>query len=125
MSLVSAQRLVRKLCTKCRQPDPHAHAQAEQAGLPDAWLQAAPEFWRAHAQGCSACHRGYSGRTGLFEVMPVTPAMQSELLAQASEQTLTQLACQCGVLSLRQAGWRRVLQGQTSVDEVLANTPEP
>ena len=57
--------------------------------------------------------------------MPVTPSMPSELLAQASEQTLTPLARQCGVLSLRQAGWRRVLQGQTSVDEVLANTPEP
>ena len=124
VSLVSAQRLVRKLCTKCRQPDPHAHAQAEQAGLPDAWLQAAPEFWRAHAQGCSACHRGYSGRTGLFEVMPVTPPMQDALLQDESEAALGQIARSQGVSSLRQAGWRRVLQGLTSLDEVLAATPQ-
>lgn len=124
VSLVSAQRLVRKLCPQCRQPDPHALALAGQTGLPEVWLQTAAQVWQAHAQGCSACHRGYSGRTGLFEVMPVTPPMQDALLQDESEATISQIARSQGVWSLRQAGWRRVLQGLTSLDEVLATTPQ-
>ncbi len=124
VSLVSAQRLVRKLCPQCRQPDPHALALAGQTGLPEVWLQTAAQVWQAHAQGCSACHRGYSGRTGLFEVMPVTPPMQDALLQDDSEATISQIARSQGVWSLRQAGWRRVLQGLTSLDEVLATTPQ-
>lgn len=123
VSLVSAQRLVRTLCRQCRQPDQMPPVLLAQAAT-DALPSDTPIF-RAHPYGCPACHKGYSGRIGLFEVMPVTSAMQSELLALSSEQTLTHLARQSGVLSLRQAGWRKVLQGQTSVDEVLANTPEP
>ena len=123
VSLVSAQRLVRTLCSHCRQPDRLPAVLQAQAAAQT--LSPEAPIFRANPLGCPECHKGYSGRIGVFEVMPVTPSMQSELLAQASEQTLTQLARQCGVLSLRQAGWRRVLQGQTSVDEVLANTPEP
>ena len=124
VSLVSAQRLVRKLCPQCRQPDAQARALAEQAGLPEAWLQGEPVLWQAHAEGCPACHRGYRGRTGLFEVMPITPALQDAMLQDAPESTLVGMARANGVWSLRQAGWRRVLQGLTSLDEVLAATPE-
>lgn len=124
VTLVSAQRLVRKLCTHCRQPDPQALSLADKACLPTAWLDGVMQLWRAHLPGCESCHRGYSGRTGLFEVMPVSSAMQAQLLHDGSESDLHRIAREQGIWSLRQAGWRRVLQGLTSLDEVLAATPE-
>ena len=124
VTLVSAQRLVRKLCPHCRQVDPQALDLAARSQLPPSWLEGVGQVWCAQAGGCSACHRGYSGRTGLFEVMPVTPALQTELLHDGSEAVLSRLAREQGLWSLRQAGWRRVLQGLTSLDEVLAATPE-
>jgi len=123
VSLVSAQRLVRKLCPHCRQPQAIPAPMLRQFG--DASVAPETPIFAAHPQGCQDCHRGYSGRTGLFEIMPVTAAMQAELLAQAPEATLTRLARAAGVMCLRHAGWRKVLQGLTSVEEILANTPEP
>ena len=124
VTLVSAQRLVRKLCTQCREPDQQALRLAEKACLPAPWLDGITQLWQAHLPGCDACHRGYSGRTGLFEVMPVSSAMQEQLLHDGSESDLSRIARGQGVWSLRQSGWRRVLQGLTSLDEVLAATPE-
>jgi type IV pilus assembly protein PilB len=124
VTLVSAQRLVRKLCKHCRQEDPAALLHLQQAAphLLDCAIESAA--FRADPRGCDSCHRGYSGRIGLFEVMPVQSDMQAQLMQSADEQTLSRLARQSGVCSLRQAGWRRVLQGLTALDEVLANTPE-
>jgi type IV pilus assembly protein PilB len=74
------------------------------------------------AVGCAHCHKGFSGRTGIFEVMPVSPVMQDLVLQEASIQDMTQQARREGVNSLRIAGLRKVLQGITSLDEVLLAT---
>jgi type IV pilus assembly protein PilB len=72
--------------------------------------------------GCVHCYKGFSGRTGIFQVMPVSAEMQALILQEAGSQVLTQQAQREGVPSLRLAGLRKVLQGITSLDEVVANT---
>ena len=122
VKLVTAQRLVRKLCPACREPATwSAQEWAQMGGQPQA--QATTGF-HAHAEGCPQCHQGYRGRTGIFEVMPVRGTLRDLLLAQAPASALAQQARQEGVLSLRQAGLRKVMQGITSVQEVMSTTQE-
>lgn len=122
VKLVTAQRLVRKLCPACREPATWTHHEWEQWG---GQRQPHPVTgFNAHAQGCTQCHQGYRGRTGIFEVMPVQGALRDLLLAQASASALAQQARHDGVLSLRQAGLRKVMQGITSLQEVMSNTQE-
>lgn len=122
VKLVTAQRLVRKLCPACREPA---------TWTPQEWAQWGGQRqphpvtgFNAHVQGCTQCHQGYRGRTGIFEVMPVQGALRDLLLAQASASALAQQARHDGVLSLRQAGLRKVMQGITSLQEVMSNTQE-
>ncbi|ALU87561.1 ATPase PilB protein [Herbaspirillum rubrisubalbicans M1] len=103
VSLIVAQRLVRKLC-HCRRPA---------GGRPATFV----------AQGCPACnHTGFRGRTGIYQVMPVSPAMQSLILAQAGTLELARQAQAEGIIDLRRAGLLKVLRGETSVGEILACT---
>jgi type IV pilus assembly protein PilB len=74
--------------------------------------------------GCPQCHKGFAGRTGIFQVMPVSAEMQQLVLQEAGIQEMARQARSEGVSSLRQAGLRKVLQGLTSLDEVLAATRE-
>lgn len=121
VTLITAQRLVRCLCPLCKS---RVHLSPEvllRAGLPAAMLSAdrVPAFTPV---GCSHCHKGFAGRTGIFQVMPVSADMQNLILRDAGHQDLAQLALREGVSTLRLAGLRKVLQGITSLDEVLANT---
>ncbi|MBV8623307.1 MAG: Flp pilus assembly complex ATPase component TadA [Herbaspirillum sp.] len=103
VTLIVAQRLVRKLC-RCRRPA----GQRTGGYLP---------------QGCSACnHTGYRGRTGIYQVMPVSAAMQALILAQAATADIARQARTEGVIDLRRAGLLKVLRGDTSLGEVLACT---
>ena len=120
LALVTAQRLVRKLCTACRRPLAVPEPVLRQAGFaPDeldgSWLPWAPV-------GCERCQQGYQGRTGVFQVMPVSEAMQALILREASSLEVAQQAAREGVLTLRQAGLRKVKLGQTSLEEILTHT---
>ena len=110
LTLVTAQRLIRRLCDHCKAP---LREQDEQG-----W-----QFTSFKAVGCQACDNGYKGRIGLFQVMPVSDAMQALILDDAPTQALSELAAQEGVRTLREAGWLKVRQGLTSIDEVMALTP--
>jgi type IV pilus assembly protein PilB len=101
LRLITAQRLVRRLCEQCREP-------------------VGPGLWRA--VGCVACHQGYRGRIGLFEVMPVSTELQSLVLSGADSLTLTQQARQQGVASLREDGLNKARRGLTTTLEVEAAT---
>jgi type IV pilus assembly protein PilB len=121
VKLVTSQRLVRKLCPACREPSSWTAQEWTQWG--GQTLHPVTGF-NAHAQGCPQCHQGYRGRTGIFEVMPADGALRDLLLAQAPASALAQQARRDGVLSLRQAGLRKVMQGITSLQEVMSNTQE-
>ena len=121
VSLITAQRLVRCLCALCKAPVKLPAGVLVQAGMPSAWLSADKvDVWQP--VGCAHCHKGFSGRTGIFQVMPVSADMQALILQEAGSQVLAQQALREGVVSLRAAGLRKVLQGITSLDEVVANT---
>ncbi len=123
VSLITAQRLVRRLCTHCREPQLLSADALQQAGLPAHTLQAG-EYRVYAARGCSACHKGFKGRTGIFQVMPISDAMQALILQEAGTLELERQAVREGVRSLREAGLRKVLAGETSLEEVLAATRE-
>ena len=122
VSLVTAQRLVRKLCPHCRIATPVPSDVWRQAGWGDEMrlAQSAPTAFLP--RGCPQCHKGFKGRTGIFQVMPVSTALQELILQDASGLALARQAQREGVRSLRQAGLRKAWSGETSLDEVLAAT---
>ncbi len=123
VSLVTAQRLVRRLCEHCRRPYRLTPEALHQAGWKDA--KKAPDTATVYTPvGCAHCHKGFKGRTGIFQVMPVSEEMQALVLQEAGNQALSQQARREGITSLREAGLRKVLAGVTSLDEVLATTRE-
>ncbi|MRT28425.1 GspE/PulE family protein [Herbaspirillum sp. CAH-3] len=103
VNLIVAQRLVRKLC-RCRRPA---------GGTPATFVP----------HGCPACNQtGFRGRTGIYQVMPVSAAMQSLILSQAGTLELSRQAQAEGIIDLRRAGLLKVLRGDTSMGEILACT---
>ena len=116
---VVAQRLVRVLCPDCKQP---YVASREQCQVMEVDSQKPPTLFKA--DGCKLCQqRGYVGRTGIYEVIAVDNALQNMIHDNASEQMLRSYA-HPRYPSLRQDGWRQVLNGTTSLEEVLRVTKE-
>jgi len=75
--------------------------------------------------GCVKCrYTGYLGRTGLFEVMPITPRIQTLINERASSQEIKREALNDGMLTLREYGIKKLAQGVTTFEEVVANTDD-
>ncbi|MHB1950558.1 MAG: type II secretion system ATPase GspE [Acidiferrobacteraceae bacterium] len=114
---VLAQRLVRKLCSECRRrhvPDP-----AERRLLDGNPGDTVPEVLYA-PEGCPSCgHSGYQGRTGIYELLTVDDRMRTLIHDRASEGDLRDYARSHGMQGIRQDGLRWVVQGVTSLEEVL------
>ena len=121
VTLITAQRLVRCLCPLCKEPVALPLDVLLKAGLPPNWLTA-DSVGAFSPVGCAHCHKGFSGRIGIFQVMPVSADMQHLILRDAGNLELTQQAQREGVATLRLAGLRKVLSGITSLGEVLATT---
>ena len=123
VSLITAQRLVRCLCPCCKQGASVPLGTLLKAGWPEAWcsVDPVPVFVPV---GCAQCHKGFAGRTGIFQVMPVSAGMQRLVLQEAGIQEMARQARSEGVNTLRIAGLRKVMRGITSLDEVLAATRE-
>lgn len=100
---VVGQRLIRKLCAQCRQPDPLTHG------------------WRA--VGCLACNRtGFQGRSGIYELLVVDDDIRRLILSGASEADIREAAVRAGMVNMRADGQRWVQAGMTSMDEVIRVT---
>jgi general secretion pathway protein E len=116
---IVAQRLVRLLCPACKQP--HT-ADAADCGLLGVPAGSAPRIYKP--AGCPECnHLGYRGRTGIYELLVVDEAMRTLVHDRAAEQEMERLARQ-GFPGIREDGMRRVLAGETSLEEVLRVTRE-
>ncbi len=120
LNLVLAQRLVRKVCSKCKtQIDVHPEAVRE-LGLSPGEAKSM-KFYKG--RGCSNCNNtGYSGRQGLFEVMPVTPRIRTMILDRSSTDRVKKQAMSEGMLTLRQDALLKLKAGITTVEEVLRET---
>ena len=113
-----AQRLVRRLCPHCSLPSPRKPEELAEIGFPVEW---ADKIRRP--AGCDRCRlTGYSGRTALFEICMMTSRMQEMIQQRASGPDLRELALREGMIPLRRAGWLKVADGVTSVEEVLSVT---
>ncbi|WP_288131374.1 type IV-A pilus assembly ATPase PilB [Accumulibacter sp.] len=118
--LITAQRLVRRLCT-CKKPLDAPIETLLNAGFLESDLDGS---WTLYGPGeCERCKgSGYKGRVGLYEVMPVTEAIQRIIMANGTELDIGIQARKEGVNDLRRSGLLKVMQGLTSLDEVLGST---
>ena len=120
--LITAQRLSRRLCVVCREPADVPDEALREAGFTDEQLDGT---WKPYRPvGCHACNSGYKGRVGIYQVMPISEAIQNIILRDGSAPDIARQAEAEGVRSLRQSGLLKVMQGLTSLEEVLAVTNE-
>jgi type IV pilus assembly protein PilB len=118
--LICAQRLVRRVCSHCKQPEPHAPAALLQAGFSADDANAVTPM---KGVGCDKCNQtGYKGRVGLYEVMEVTEELREQVLVGASGLELRRKAIDEGMITLRQSGLRKVKDGVTTIEEVVRET---
>ncbi|ANJ73681.1 type IV-A pilus assembly ATPase PilB [Ralstonia insidiosa] len=119
--MITAQRLARRLCKDCKKPGPLPKETLLDAGFTEADLDGS---WQPyHPVGCETCNgSGYKGRVGIYQVMPITEAIQEIILTHGTALQIAEQARKDGVLSLRESGLRKVKTGQTSLEEVLATT---
>jgi general secretion pathway protein E len=114
---VLAQRLVRVLCPACKQAYTAGRVDSETLGVP---ADTAPRLYRS--TGCAECNQlGYKGRTGIYELVEVDDTMRTRIHDGAGEHELERHARTLSP-SIRQDGWRKVLGGATSMEEVLRVT---
>jgi len=118
--LITAQRLARRLCPHCKTPTEIPPQALRDAGYSDDELRAS---WVAYrAVGCALCNSGYKGRIGLYQVMPISEAIQRIILHDGDVLEIAEQARREGVRTLRQAGLHKAKLGLTSLEEVLAVT---
>ena len=122
VSLITAQRLARRLCN-CKQPLEVDESALLTAGFLESDLDGS---WTAYRPiGCERCNgSGYKGRVGIYQVMPVTEEMQRLILAGGNAMQIASQAQAEGVRDLRRSGLMKVMQGTTSIEEILGMTNE-
>jgi type IV pilus assembly protein PilB len=120
--LITAQRLVRRLCENCKQPADYPRDALLKAGFTEDEFDGSWKPYRA--VGCSNCTNGYRGRLGLYQVMPITEAIQRIILAEGTAMDIAEQAKKEGVRDLRQSGLIKVRGGVTTLEEVLSATNE-
>ena len=120
--LITAQRLARRLCPKCKEPTDIPNDALLEAGFTEEDLDGS---WTPYKPvGCDACNNGYKGRVGIYQVMPISEEIQRIILADGSALEISDQARAEGVRSLRESGLHKVKTGVTSLEEVLAVTNE-
>jgi type IV pilus assembly protein PilB len=118
--LIAAQRLVRRICTFCKEPLEVPPAALVGAGFSEHESRTLKLF---RGRGCDRCsNTGYKGRVGLYEVLEVEDEMREMILSGASSFELRQKAIQNGMLTLRGSGLQKIRDGVTTLDEVVRET---
>ena len=121
LSLVIAQRLARRLCKQCKKPADIPRAELLRNGFIEAQLDA-PGFQIFEAVGCEQCDRGYKGRTGIYQVMPMSDRMGRIIMEGGSAHELADQARAEGIADLRQSALRKVLDGHIDLLEANRTT---
>ena len=117
--MIVAQRLVRRLCEKCKQPVKMHEEALRELGI----MESPDELNMFETKGCPACSdTGYKGRVGLYEVMEVTDSLKELILVGASGLELRRKALEEGMISLRMSGLQKIKDGVTTIEEVLRET---
>lgn len=117
LKCIVAQRLVRKVCIHCRETvEPDATAR-QALHLSE---EAAKNVFLSRGRGCKECFfTGYHGRTGIFEVLVIGPELRHAILRQNPQDDLRDIALRTGLIPLEEAARRKVLRGETTVEELI------
>jgi type IV pilus assembly protein PilB len=120
VNLICAQRLVRRVCAKCKEDHPHASQALVEAGFTQ---EEAQTVIPKKGKGCETCNNtGYKGRVGLYEVMEITEELRELILVGASALELRKKAVEEGMITLRRSGLQKVIDGVTTIEEVARET---
>jgi type IV pilus assembly protein PilB len=120
VNLICAQRLVRRICSNCKEELEVPPQVLLDAGYTQEELKTTKIY---HGKGCSICNKGgYKGRTGLYEVMEINDELRELILVGASALELKKKAVEQGMLTLRRSGLVKMAAGMTTMDEVLRET---
>jgi type II secretion system protein E len=122
LECVMAQRLARRVCPDCRELQEPAH---EMLIIMEKELGYAPPAKQMRGVGCSTCRfTGYSGRLGVFEILTFSDDIRQLILDHKSAGQIKATAVANGMLTLRGDGWRKVMLGETTIEEVIRVTTE-
>ena len=124
VSLITAQRLARRLCKSCKVPIDAPKEALLAVGFIEEDFNEKWQLYGPKEGGCEMCNSGYKGRVGIYQVMPVTDAISRIIMAQGNAIDIADQARAEGVNDLRRSGILKVIQGLTSVAEVEACTNE-
>ncbi|MDO8962015.1 MAG: type IV-A pilus assembly ATPase PilB [Methylophilus sp.] len=124
VSLITAQRLARRLCKNCRVPLSVPKEALLSVGFKEADLQEPWQLYGPKEGGCEMCNGGYKGRVGIYQVMPITDAISRIIMSNGNAHDIADQAKREGVKDLRESGLLKVKQGLTSIEEVEAVTNE-
>jgi type IV pilus assembly protein PilB len=114
--LIMAQRLTRRLCPNCKQPEDVPREALLEEGFTEAEIDEGITIYRP--MGCERCTKGYKGRVGIFQVMRVSEAIARLIMEGGNALQLAEQAAREGVANLRQSGLRKVKAGITSLEEI-------
>jgi len=121
LNLVMAQRLVRRICAKCKEEFTPSKEELALIGLDPSLVK--DNLWRG--KGCAECRNtGYRGRTAIFEMIPLSRDLRGLVYDNANEDEIREAALKNGMTALREAGIKRVLDGTTTIEEILRSTVE-
>jgi type IV pilus assembly protein PilB len=122
LNLVTAQRLVRRICENCKREAQYSDEVLEMAKLPKDWIENHTLY---KGDGCDKCGgTGYKGRQGLYEVMAMSSRLRKLIMQEASTDELREAAIEQGMLTLRMDGLKKLERGITSLEEVMKETSE-
>jgi type IV pilus assembly protein PilB len=124
VSLITAQRLARRLCKNCKVPLDVPKEALLGVGFTEADLAGTWQLYGPKEDGCELCNNGYKGRVGIYQVMPITDAISRIIMKSGTAHDIADQAKIEGVKDLRQSGLIKVMQGLTSVEEVQSCTNE-
>lgn len=124
VSLITAQRLARRLCKNCKVPIDVPKEALMDVGFIEEDFNETWQLYGPNVDGCEMCNSGYKGRVGIYQVMPITDAISRIIMSQGNAIDIADQAKREGVNDLRRSGILKVMQGLTSVAEVEACTNE-
>lgn len=117
--LIIAQRLVRKLCPHCKTPSQHPPKIYVDAGFSEQQIKTMKAY---SPNGCGLCYEGYKGRVGIYQMLTMSDAMRKIILDGGNALEIAKLAQTEGIIDLKTAGFLKVAQGITSLEEISAIT---
>ena len=118
--LACAQRLVRRICSHCKEPVTYPSTMFRDLGIPQNYFEGAQLF---RGRGCDRCNNsGYSGRGAIVEAMTVTDEIRKAIIARASSMEIGKIAASQGMKTLRYVAFDKVREGMTTLEQTLVAT---